>query len=218
MLSARSLRSLALLVAIGATAQAQDDPALVARGAERSMPRRSRSTRTSTSRPAQMTGPSPNYATGIPRNQVDLPKMETGRPRCRLLQRLRGAAAGLQRHRLRPGEGGRPGEVRGDARPGRQAGAGAHRPRPHRGGRPPDPQVGQEGGADGRREWLRHRHRHHQRQAVLRPRGPVPVARPQRAQPALRLEHGRARRRLEVERAEPRSAGRSSRRPTGTAS
>ncbi|MEK7240154.1 MAG: dipeptidase, partial [Gemmatimonadota bacterium] len=75
MLSARSLRSLALLVAIGATAQAQDDPALVARARKIHAKALKIDTHVDFA-PAQMTGPSPNYATGIPRNQVDLPRME----------------------------------------------------------------------------------------------------------------------------------------------
>ena len=75
MLSARSFGSLALLVAIGATAQAQDDPALVARARKIHAKALKIDTHVDFA-PAQMTGPSPNYATGIPRNQVDLPKME----------------------------------------------------------------------------------------------------------------------------------------------
>lgn len=78
MLSARSIGSLALLVAIGAigaTAQAQDDPTLVAKAHAIHAKAIKIDTHVDIN-PAQMVGPAPNYVTGIERNKVDLPKME----------------------------------------------------------------------------------------------------------------------------------------------
>lgn len=82
MSSSRSLRTLALLAAfgaLGATAQAQvqasDDPTMVARARKIHAKALKIDTHVDFS-PAQMVGAPPNYATGIPGRQVDLPKME----------------------------------------------------------------------------------------------------------------------------------------------
>jgi membrane dipeptidase len=79
MLSTRSIRALALLVAAGAQAQArtqvQDDAKLVARAHAIHAKAIKIDTHVDIN-PAQMIGPPPNYVTGIERNKVDLPKME----------------------------------------------------------------------------------------------------------------------------------------------
>ena len=75
MLASRSLGLLALLVAVSASSQAQDDPALV----ERAQKIHAKAIKIDTHvdfQPAMMTSALSNYATGIERNQVDLPKME----------------------------------------------------------------------------------------------------------------------------------------------
>lgn len=79
MWSSRSIRALAVLAAFGATAQAQvqgsDDPSTVARARQIHAKALKIDTHVDFS-PTQMVGAAPNYATGIPRNKVDLPKME----------------------------------------------------------------------------------------------------------------------------------------------
>lgn len=75
MLSSPSVRALALLIAVGATAHAQDDPKLVAKAHAIHAKAIKIDTHVDIN-PAQMIGPSPNYVTGIERNKVDLPKME----------------------------------------------------------------------------------------------------------------------------------------------
>jgi membrane dipeptidase len=70
----RPLALLALAALAAAPAAAQDDAALVARA--RAIHQRVLKLDTHVDfSPAAMTGPAPNYVTGIPRNQVDLPKM-----------------------------------------------------------------------------------------------------------------------------------------------
>lgn len=65
----------ALTLAVGTTAVAQDDPALVARA--RTIHAKAIKVDTHVDfNAAQMVGAPPNYATGLPRAQVDLPKME----------------------------------------------------------------------------------------------------------------------------------------------
>ncbi|MCX5762161.1 MAG: membrane dipeptidase, partial [Gemmatimonadetes bacterium] len=75
MLSSPSVRALALLIAVGATAHAQDDPKLVAKAHAIHAKAIKIDTHVDIN-PAQMIGPPPNYVTGIERNKVDLPKME----------------------------------------------------------------------------------------------------------------------------------------------
>ena len=71
----RTLRAIALAVVAAATAQAQDDAALVAKA--RAIHAKAIKIDTHVDfNPAQMIGPPPNYVTGIERNKVDLPKME----------------------------------------------------------------------------------------------------------------------------------------------
>ena len=73
--SSRSIRILALLVAAGAIAQAQDNPTLVAKA--RAIHAKAIKIDTHVDfNPSQMIGPPPNYVTGIERNKVDLPKLE----------------------------------------------------------------------------------------------------------------------------------------------
>jgi len=67
--------ALALLAAVATSAHAQDDAALVAKAKAIHAKAIKIDTHVDFS-PAQMTGPAPNYVTGIPRNKVDLPKME----------------------------------------------------------------------------------------------------------------------------------------------
>ncbi len=67
--------ALVLLAAVALSARAQDDPALVAKARAIHAKALKIDTHVDFS-PAQMTGPAPNYVTGIPRNKVDLPKME----------------------------------------------------------------------------------------------------------------------------------------------
>ncbi len=75
MLSSPSVRVLALLLAVGATGHAQDDPKLVAKAHAIHAKAIKIDTHVDIN-PAQMIGPPPNYVTGIERNKVDLPKME----------------------------------------------------------------------------------------------------------------------------------------------
>ena len=75
MLSSPSIRALALLLAVGATGHAQDDPKLVAKAHAIHAKAIKIDTHVDIN-PAQMIGPPPNYVTGIERNKVDLPKME----------------------------------------------------------------------------------------------------------------------------------------------
>ena len=71
----RLLRVLALSLVADAAASAQDDPALIARA--RAIHAKAIKIDTHVDfNAAQMAGPPPNYATGLPRTQVDLPKME----------------------------------------------------------------------------------------------------------------------------------------------
>lgn len=71
----RTLRAVALLATVGAAAGAQDDAALVAKA--RAIHAKAIKIDTHVDfEPGAMVGPSPNYMTGIPRNKVDLPKME----------------------------------------------------------------------------------------------------------------------------------------------
>ena len=69
-----------------------------------------------------------------------------------------------------------------------------HRHRLHGGRRAAHRREREEGGADGRGERLRHRHRPDAREGALRPRRPLHVAGAQRQQPALRLQHRRGER------------------------
>lgn len=70
-----SLLVATLLLAALPCAQAQDDPALVAKARAIHAKAIKMDTHVDFS-PTQMTGPAPNYVTGIERNKVDLPKME----------------------------------------------------------------------------------------------------------------------------------------------
>ena len=137
------------------------------------------------------------------------------RPRRRLPDRLRRPAAAavharrLRAERLRARLQGGDREVRRRAPPHRDHRARQDRPGAHRGRRPPHRRERPEGRAHRRRERLSARHQPRARAGVLRPRRTLHVARAQRPQPALGLEHRRDRR-LEVERACRRSASRSS--------
>jgi membrane dipeptidase len=72
---ARCLRALLLVLTAGAAAGAQDDAALVAKA--RAIHAKAIKMDTHVDfNAATMAGPPPNYATGLPRTQVDLPKME----------------------------------------------------------------------------------------------------------------------------------------------
>ena len=74
----RSLLRPALLLACAALPlRAQDDPQLVARARAIHAKVLKLDTHVDFA-PVAMTGPAPNYVTGIPRNQVDLPKMANG--------------------------------------------------------------------------------------------------------------------------------------------
>jgi len=75
MRASRFLRSLALLAVAAGAARAQDDASLIAKA--RAIHAKAIKIDTHVDfEPADMTGPAPNYATGMPRKQVDLPKME----------------------------------------------------------------------------------------------------------------------------------------------
>lgn len=71
----RSLRAALLVLSMGGVARAQDDAALVAKA--RAIHAKALKIDTHVDfNAATMAGPPPNYATGLPRTQVDLPKME----------------------------------------------------------------------------------------------------------------------------------------------